>query len=129
MAAASPLRLVCSLSLTLAFPNIALGQAHPLPIEVWIHGSDIPTPEHFLTQRLQDALEAVIRVKPDASGAISETVIWLPEDVRIGRETFTYKAMLTDKHFHASRSSTGECDKDKLDDCAHAILRELIVNP
>jgi hypothetical protein len=122
-----PPSLVGLLFLSTMCPNFAFGQpsSSPRPTEVWVRGSDIYTPEHALTLHLRDALEEVIGVKVGITTASDQTIVWLPDDVRLEGDKFTYRALLADKQFHVLHSGAGECDMRKLEDCARAILHDL----
>ena len=95
------------------------------PVTVLISGSDIDTPAHAETRRLQDALVAAIDAK--ATGpAKGETAIYLPEDIRFRGRGFAYKAQLIDSESKPVRAIEGWCtDIQTLDMCAREIVKYL----
>jgi hypothetical protein len=98
----------------------AIGQ----PLENWMIGSDVGSPEVVLTHELRDVLEARVASRKLKTPRTGEHV-YLPEFVSIQDERFEYRAILTHDNQNAVRLSVGTCQRTALSACADHILSDL----
>jgi hypothetical protein len=97
------------------------------PSAVLIRGTDIETEPHNATQRLRDALEAVIAGRsPNPIPETEGTKLYLPDDViLLGAGRFRYNVLLVDAQLTTIRRKGGVCQLREMDGCARRILRGL----
>lgn len=94
------------------------------PLQIWMIGSDIGSPDVILTHQLRDAFEPEV-ARDRVSAPSTGEHVYIPEFVRLHGKDFSYRAMLTRDDEVAVREAEGTCSRTAVQTCAHQILTKL----
>jgi hypothetical protein len=126
------LQIISILGFALATCQTAAVARQRTPVEIYIKGSDVETPENTLTRRLRDELEHEISQRLDfelSTAGNGTLIVLIPELVQIqtadNSRMVSYSAQISRKSDGQGIDVRGSCAAEDVHDCAQMIVQRL----